>query len=70
MDFGNIRKKFKNKAYKNIEEYIYDMNLVFDNCIKYNGSEHQVAKYAINIRNTFQDSLKKNGFQLEKSVKN
>lgn len=37
MDFGTIRHKLNNNVYNNIEEFSRDMNLVFDNCVKYNG---------------------------------
>lgn len=47
MDFGTIKKKLFNNVYENVNEYIRDMNLVFDNCVEYNGSENMVAKYAI-----------------------
>lgn len=53
MDFGSIRKKLNNNVYNNIEEYSHDMNLVFDNCIKYNGPENLVARHAIDIRTIF-----------------
>ena len=54
MDFGTVKKKLNHNVYNNIQEYIYDMKLVFDNCIKYNGKENQIAKYAIEIRNQFE----------------
>lgn len=29
------------------------MKLVFDNCVKYNGTENLIAKHAIEIKNLF-----------------
>ena len=53
MDFGTVKKKLNHNVYNNIQEYIYDMKLVFDNCIKYNGKENQIAKSAMEIRSVF-----------------
>lgn len=53
MDLGTIKRKLNYNVYNNIQEYIYDMKLVFDNCVKYNGKENQIAKYAIEIKNIF-----------------
>lgn len=53
MDFGTVKKKLTHNVYGNIAEFIRDMNLVFDNCVKYNGSENIVAKHAIEIKNIF-----------------
>lgn len=38
MDFGTIKKKLNLNAYDNEYEFQEDMNLVFDNCILYNGT--------------------------------
>ena len=37
MDFGTIKKKLNGFSYKNGQEFLKDMKLVFDNCILYNG---------------------------------
>lgn len=34
------------------------MNLVFDNCIKYNGDENAVAKSAVEVREIFKNLLR------------
>lgn len=54
MDFGTIRKKLTNNVYVNIEEFMRDMNLVFDNCVKYNGPENMIAKHALEIQGLFE----------------
>ena len=53
MDFGTIKKKLTFNVYNNVHEFSYDMKLVFDNCVKYNGLENQIAKHAIEIKNLF-----------------
>ena len=44
---GTIKKKLNHNVYENMNGFIYDMKLVFDNCVKYNGKENQIARYAI-----------------------
>ena len=39
MDLGTVKKKLTFNVYNNVNEFIYDMNLVFNNCIRYNGSK-------------------------------
>ena len=36
MDFSTIKKKLTNLTYTNFKEFTEDLNLVFDNCYKYN----------------------------------
>ena len=38
------------------------MKLVFDNCVRYNGIENQIAKHAIEIKNMFEENMKQTGF--------
>lgn len=37
MDFGLIKKKLTFNVYNSVSEFINDMKLVFDNCVRYNG---------------------------------
>lgn len=62
MDFGTIKKKLICNLYRNVDEYIKDMNLVFENCVLYNGMDNIVAKYAIEIRESFLENMKQTGF--------
>jgi len=62
MDFGTIKKKLTFNVYHNVQQFITDMKLVFDNCIKYNGIENQIAKHAIEIKNLFEENMKQTGF--------
>ena len=39
-----------------------DMNLVFDNCVKYNGAENMIAKHSIEIKNIFDENMKQMGY--------
>ena len=37
MDFGTIKTKLTYNAYDDEKDFYADMNLVFDNCILFNG---------------------------------
>ena len=58
MDFGTVKKKLTYNVYNSVQEFVSDMHLVFDNCIKYNGVENQVAQFALNIKGTFESIIK------------
>ena len=62
MDFGTVKKKLTFNVYQNVQEYINDMKLVFDNCVRYNGMENQIAKHALEIKNMFEENMKQTGF--------
>lgn len=62
MDFGTVKKKLTFNVYTNVEEFIIDMKLVFDNCVRYNGMENQIAKHALEIKNMFEENMKQTGF--------
>lgn len=42
MDFSTIKKKLQLNIYETIVYFISDVELVFENCILYNGSESQI----------------------------
>ncbi|XP_062252862.1 bromodomain adjacent to zinc finger domain protein 2B-like [Platichthys flesus] len=44
MDFPTIRKRLTNNQYLNFEEFIMDVNLVFDNCEKYNEDDSTIGR--------------------------
>ena len=37
MDFGTIKQKLSNGSYRKCKEFIDDVELVFSNCVRYNG---------------------------------
>jgi len=53
MDLGTIRQKLNTCAYKNCKEFVNDMNLVFSNCILYNGETSEFGILAKNLREEF-----------------
>lgn len=43
MDFSSIRERLKRHDYGRAEDFIFDVNLVFNNCVKYNGKESRAG---------------------------
>jgi hypothetical protein len=53
MDLGTIKNKLHSNRYRNIQEFIDDINLIFNNCIKYNGEDSSVGKMCKVVRDEF-----------------
>ena len=53
MDFGTIKRKLTLNAYENELGFQEDMNLVFDNCILYNGTDKDIGKMALQMKMEF-----------------
>ena len=53
MDFGTIKQRLNNNYYHRLQEFLDDMMLVFDNCLKFNGEENQVGKLCKNVKEEF-----------------
>lgn len=54
MDFGTIKTKLQNNQYKEgMQEFLHDVNLTFENCIKYNGEDSSVGKMCRGVRDEF-----------------
>lgn len=48
MDLGTVMKKLKQLAYKSKKEFVEDLNLIWANCLQYNGDpKHYLRKHAI-----------------------
>nr|XP_046216646.1 bromodomain adjacent to zinc finger domain protein 2B-like isoform X14 [Oncorhynchus gorbuscha] len=54
MDFSTIREKLVNSQYLNLETFIIDVNLVFDNCEKFNEDHSDIGRAGHNMRSFFQ----------------
>jgi len=46
MDLGLIKSKLQLNCYKDIDEFVKDVNLVFENCITYNGDNSYYGRKA------------------------
>lgn len=53
MDFGTIRQKLSEHSYANCKEFAEDVDLVFSNCVNYNGEMSDYGKLARNVREEF-----------------
>lgn len=53
MDFGTIKKKLNHNIYQNVEDFLNDMALVFNNCTLYNGTESLVGKIGVEVRREY-----------------
>ncbi|XP_028249800.1 bromodomain adjacent to zinc finger domain protein 2B-like isoform X2 [Parambassis ranga] len=53
MDFSTIKEKLSNNQYLNLEMFIIDMNLVFDNCEKFNEDNSEIGRAGHNMRRFF-----------------
>jgi len=52
-DFSMIKSKLANNVYSNFNEFKGEMELVFSNCITYNGENSDYGVIAKNIRDEF-----------------
>uniref|UniRef100_A0A668AXU8 Bromodomain adjacent to zinc finger domain 2B n=1 Tax=Myripristis murdjan TaxID=586833 RepID=A0A668AXU8_9TELE len=54
MDFSTIREKLINNQYLNLETFIVDVNLVFDNCEKFNEDDSTIGRAGHSMRRFFE----------------
>ena len=54
MDLGTIKQKLSSNQYMRINEFIIDINLMFDNCILYNGETAPVSLRCKEVRDEYQ----------------
>ncbi|XP_067083926.1 bromodomain adjacent to zinc finger domain protein 2B isoform X2 [Osmerus mordax] len=54
MDFSTIREKLVNNLYLNLETFIIDVNLVFDNCEKFNEDNSDIGRAGHSMRRFFE----------------
>lgn len=64
MDLGTIKKKLTYNVYENVNRFIYEMNLVFANCILYNGADNPYGKAAADIKTFFDEQLRENNINV------
>ncbi|CAO3667670.1 unnamed protein product [Rhizopus microsporus] len=58
MDLSTIDKKLNSGQYENVEQWIYDVRLVFNNCFKFNGPEATISMLCQNVESAFEKSLR------------
>jgi hypothetical protein len=67
MDLGTVRRKLNHNCYGSAKEFVDDMNLIWNNCYKYNGDGHEISKCAKELETNFNEYLRSYG--LEKYLK-
>ena len=56
MDLGTVKQRLSTNYYHRMQEFLDDMSLIFDNCVKYHGSEDvntAIAKAGRALREEF-----------------
>lgn len=53
MDFGTIKQKLAANMYLKLQDFLHDVQLVFENCILYNGESSSVSKWCKEVRDEF-----------------
>ncbi|TNN84544.1 Bromodomain adjacent to zinc finger domain protein 2B [Liparis tanakae] len=53
MDFFTIKEKLTNNQYLNLETFIVDVNLVFDNCEQFNEDDSEIGRAGHSMRTFF-----------------
>lgn len=53
MDLSTVKKKMQHNCYANPEQFIADMELIWNNSILYNGENHVVSGCAKELRDAF-----------------
>uniref|UniRef100_A0A3Q1BKR6 Bromodomain adjacent to zinc finger domain 2B n=1 Tax=Amphiprion ocellaris TaxID=80972 RepID=A0A3Q1BKR6_AMPOC len=56
MDFSTIKEKLANNQYLNLETFIIDVNLVFDNCEKFNEDDSEIGRAVWMLLSSYQTS--------------
>ncbi|XP_015181281.1 PREDICTED: bromodomain adjacent to zinc finger domain protein 1A isoform X2 [Polistes dominula] len=65
MDFGTIKYKLTNGVYENVQQFLDDCHLVFDNCQAYNQEHSSVYKAGSRLLKYFEKRCKDIGLNLE-----
>ncbi|CAO3612397.1 unnamed protein product [Mucor hiemalis] len=58
MDLTTVDQKLNSGEYENVEEFINDIRLVFNNCFKFNGPEAMISMLCQNVESAFEKSLR------------
>ena len=66
MDFSLIKKKIRRRQYTNFKEFCCDVDLIFDNCFKFNGEFSEVGRMGSIVKREFLRLL--NEYKMDKFV--
>ncbi|KPM06423.1 Bromodomain-containing protein 2 [Sarcoptes scabiei] len=54
MDLGTVKQKLDSRQYRKPDDFAADVRLIFTNCYKYNGPEHEVVSMARKLQDVFE----------------
>ena len=55
MDLSTVRKRLAHNYYGSVDEFVGDMKLIWSNCYKYNGTDHDISKCAKELQTNFSE---------------
>lgn len=58
MDLSTVETKLKSNSYANVDMFVSDVRLIFQNCYTFNGVEHAVSQLAKRLEEIFEKQLK------------
>lgn len=67
IDLGTIREKLESYQYKSKDDFLGDVQLMFNNCYAYNGMESDVSRLARDLQKIFDETYAKQ-FKLIKTI--
>jgi hypothetical protein len=53
VDFGSIEKKLKHHEYLNMQHFLQEVELVFENCFHYNGEQSSVSQMGREVQEEY-----------------
>lgn len=59
MDLSTMDKKLKDGQYSDIQQFNADMELMFENCYKFNGISGHIADMTTNVKKSFHKQLER-----------
>jgi hypothetical protein len=63
MDLSTAKKKLQNNMYDSPRQFLEDVNLIYDNCIAFNGEESFVGKIAVGFKSQVKNIMETLNFQ-------
>jgi bromodomain-containing factor 1 len=63
MDLSSVRRKLSHNCYVSAADFVEDMNLIWENCYKYNGEAHEISKCAKELQVGFNEYLSSSGLE-------
>ena len=56
MDLGSVKRRLNHNFYESAKQFVEEIRLIWKNCYRYNGNEHEISKFAREMENAFEES--------------